>query len=75
MEVGWKCVVVTVNVQIKETINLQYNLHGIYTRMGKVTATIKVKLCQKMSKIQQSPLFQVYLDFCKAYNELIGMYL
>jgi hypothetical protein len=45
-------------------------LHGGLPRRGTGTAIMEVKLHQQLARVDQAPLYQIYLDLKKAYDAL-----
>ena len=45
-------------------------LHGGLPKQGAGMATIEAKLAQLLAWVEQEPLYQVFVDLCKAYNHL-----
>jgi hypothetical protein len=52
------------------TIDFHPCLHGGTPKQGMGTARIEAKLAQQLAWVEQEPLFQVFVDLCKAYNHL-----
>ena len=49
---------------------LQDALHGFRVGQGTGTATLEAKLSQQLAGLAHEPLFQVFLDICKAYDSM-----
>ncbi len=65
----WK-VVEKIMVHWLGTIDFHPCLHGGMPKQGMGMATIEAKLAQQLAWVEQKPLFQVFVDLCKAYDHL-----
>jgi hypothetical protein len=65
----WKVVEKIVVAQMS-CLELHNCLHGGLPRGGMGIAIMEVKLNQQLAWVDQAPLYQIYLDFKKAYNAL-----
>ena len=70
VEVLWKVCSIFVNCCLKRGVVLYDALHGFREGHGTGMATLEANLEQYLSGFAHEPLFQVFLDFLKAYNLL-----
>jgi hypothetical protein len=63
-------VAIIINERFKISISFHDTLHGFRAGRGCGTATIEAKLNQQLAAVDQVPLYQIYLDLCKAYDAL-----
>ena len=70
MELVWKVCVAVVNYRLKRSVILHDGLHGFRGGRGTGTEILESKLAQQVAGIAHKPLFQVFLDDCKAYDSL-----
>jgi hypothetical protein len=65
----WK-IMEKIMVRRMGTIDFHPCLHGGMPKRGTGTATIEAKLAQQLAWVEQEPLYQVFVDLCKAYDHL-----
>ena len=53
---------------MKNSVVLHGTLHGFREGQGTGTDTLEAKMAQNMARLAHKPLFEVFLDFHKAYN-------
>jgi hypothetical protein len=63
-------IVEKIMVHCMSTIEFHPCLHGGLPKQGTGMATIEAKIAQQLAWVEQEPLFQVFIDLCKAYNHL-----
>ena len=70
VEVVWKVVAVILSFRFTASITYHNSLHGFRAGRGTGTATLKVKLIQKVSAMREAVLHTIFLDLYKAYDAL-----
>jgi hypothetical protein len=65
----WK-IVEKIMVHRMGAIDFHPCLHGEMPKRGMSTAMIEAKLAQQLAWVEQEPLYQVFVDLCKAYDHL-----
>ena len=70
MEVVWKEVVVILNRRFTASITYHDSLHILRAGCSTGTATLEVKLIQKVMAIREEVLNAIFLDLQKLYNAL-----
>jgi hypothetical protein len=63
LEIIWKLIT-------SKAVEFHDALHGFHAFWGTGTAIIEAKLIQQLASIHQVPLFEIFLDLCKAYDTL-----
>jgi hypothetical protein len=69
LDPSWK-VVEKIMVRQMGAIDFHPCLHGGMPKQGTGMAIIEAKLAQQLAWVEQEPLFQVFVDLCKAYDHL-----
>ena len=59
-----------VNCQISVAVNLNFSLHGFLVERGTGNASLEYKLLQQLATIREDILYELFLDFRKAYDTL-----
>ena len=70
LEVVWKVVEAVIDTQIKSVVQLHYVLHGFCTGRGIGTAIMDLRLAQELENVYHDPIFLVFLDLRKLYDNL-----
>ena len=70
VEIIWNVCMLIVNSWLRISIVLHDALHGFQKGRGTGTAIVEAKMEQNIAGIVHEPLFQVFIDFWKAYNSL-----
>ena len=70
VEIIWKVVAVILNHRFIATITYHDSFHGFREGRGTGTATLEVKLIQKVVALREAVLRAIFLDPQKAYNAL-----
>ena len=70
VEVLWKVCSVVVSLSLKRSVVLHDTLRGLREGRRVGTDTLEAKLAQNLAGVAHKPLFQVFLDVCKAYSSL-----
>ena len=68
LETLWKVVEALIDNCLRAILQMHDVLHRFMTEIWTGTATMELNLAQELSKIDQDPLFLVFLDLRKAYN-------
>lgn len=68
MDVIWKLITSIIDARLKGNIDFHDSLHGFRTGRGTGTTIIEAILFQQTASINQTPIFQVFLDLRKAYD-------
>ena len=66
VEVSWRLFEVVVNCLLKRGVVLNDALHSFREGQETGTATLESNLSQQLSGLAHEPLFQFFLDVCKA---------
>ena len=70
VEVVWKAVTVILNFGFAASITYHDSFHGFWSGRGTGTASLEVKLIQKVIVTRQEVLYMIFLDLHKAYDAL-----
>jgi len=70
LEPIWKLISAIVNRRLMDHIKFHDDLHGFLPGRGTGTACLEAKLEAQLAFQSGNPLYQVYLDFAKAYDSL-----
>ena len=70
VEMIWKAVAVILNCRFTIAITYHDSLHGFRSGCGTGTATLEVKLLQKVATLREAVLHAIFLDLHKAYDAL-----
>ena len=70
LEILWKVVEAVIDTYIKKEVMFRDVLYGFFS--GRVTGTdiIDLNLVQELARVDQEPLFLVFLHFYKSYDNL-----
>ena len=70
LETLWKVVEALIDTRLRASLQFHYVLHGFRAGIGMGTAIIKLKLSPELSSVYHEPLFLVFLQLRKAYNNV-----
>ena len=70
LETLWKLVEALINTRLKTSLQMHDVLHGFSDGRWTGTAIMELKLAQELARIDQEPLFLVFLDLRKAYDTM-----
>ena len=70
VEVIWKVVVVILNRSFTAAIPYHGSLYRFWLGRGTATATLEVKLLQKIAALREPVLHAIFLNLHKVYNAL-----
>ena len=70
MEFMWKVVEEVIDTRIKIAAQFHSVLHGFCVGRGIGIVIINLKLAQELASVDQDPLFLIFLDLRKAYDNL-----
>ena len=70
LEVVWKVMKAVIYTQIKTVVQLHDVLHRLFLGRDTGTAIMVIKLAQKLASVDQDPIFLVFLDLSKSYDNL-----
>ena len=70
LEAFWKLLGKIIDRRINDSVQFHDALHGFRAHRGCGTAVIEAKLFQQLAKIQQVPVYEVFLDLRKAYDSV-----
>ena len=70
VEVAWKAVAVILNFCFAASITYYESLHGLRSGRGTGTASLEVKMLQKVMAMREDVLYMILLDLHKVYDVL-----
>ena len=70
LEVIWKLAEAVIDTKIKYAVEFHDVLNAFWYRKGTETATLKLKLAQKLASVEQAPFFVVLLNLRRLYDTL-----
>ena len=59
-----------VNCKISVAVKFNFELHGFLVERGAGNASLEYKLLQQLAAIREDILYELFLDFRKAYDTL-----
>ena len=59
-----------IDTRIRASLQMHYVLHGFRSRIRTETAIMELKLAQELARIDQDPLFLVFLDLSNSYDSV-----
>ena len=68
IETLWKMVEALIDIRLRASLQMHNVLHRFRTKRGTWTAIMELKLSHKLVRIDQEPLFLIFLDLRKAYE-------
>ena len=68
VEILWKIIANIIDARLKSAIEFHDALHGFRSKRGTGTATMEAKLVQQLAALEQTPLYEIFLDLKKAYD-------
>ena len=69
LEPVWKVIEIIIDGRL-QAIQLHDCLHGFMKGRGTGTATIEAKLTQQLAHLEQTPLYEIFVDLRKAYDSV-----
>ena len=66
---------VVIDTRIKKAVTFHDVLHGFHIGRGMGTSIMELKLAQDLASVDQDPIFLVFLDLRKSYDNLYHGYL
>jgi len=70
LEPAWKVISMIINQRLAEAIQFHPAVHGFRNSRGTGTAILECKLLMQIAHKRCQPLYQIFLDFSKAYPTL-----
>jgi Reverse transcriptase (RNA-dependent DNA polymerase) len=70
LEVVWKLLTTIMNSRIIKSVEYHDAHHGFRANRGTGTATLEAKLRMQLAMVEGKNLFQIFIDFSKAYDTL-----
>ena len=70
LEVVWKVVEAVIDTRIKSVVQFHNVLQGFCTGRGIGTAIMDLRLTQELANVYHDPIFLVFLDLRKLYDNL-----
>ena len=68
LETIWKVMEAIIDNRLLASIQFHDALHGFRVGRGTGTATTKINISQELARVNQYPLFLVFLELMKAHN-------